>query len=307
VLAALWLTAGEAPAQTYGIASMQTGTVAHTTAVAMAKVLKEKAGMNVLVQPMAGESVLIPLVGQGEIQFGISNAIEVLEATRGGSQKDLRLIGALHPLLLAVFVKKDSSIKTISDLKGKRMPAGYSAIRTAETIRLAILATGDISANDVRPLPVPNVLRAADVFAAGAADAFVLAFGAPKLREVDASVGGIRALEVEDSPRATAASRKIFPFGYTTAVKPSPIFTGVDRPMKVYSIDYMMFTHSGVKDEVVYKVIETLVANKAGLVAIAPHLRGFSGPGLHKKYNVAYHPGALKYFAEHKIAAKEIE
>ena len=38
--------------------------------------------MNVVVQPTAGESVLIPLVGRGEAEFGIANIFEV-EGSQG--------------------------------------------------------------------------------------------------------------------------------------------------------------------------------------------------------------------------------
>ena len=55
-IAAMLLGNGIASAQTYGFATMQPGTLNHTTGTAVAKVLKEKAGMNVLVQPTAGES-----------------------------------------------------------------------------------------------------------------------------------------------------------------------------------------------------------------------------------------------------------
>ena len=44
-LAALALSAGIATAQTYGIATMQPGTLSHTSASAIAKVLKEKGGL----------------------------------------------------------------------------------------------------------------------------------------------------------------------------------------------------------------------------------------------------------------------
>ena len=55
-LAALALGAGVASAQTYGFATMQPGTLEpHQLGSAIAKVLKEKGGLNVLVQPTAGE------------------------------------------------------------------------------------------------------------------------------------------------------------------------------------------------------------------------------------------------------------
>jgi TRAP-type uncharacterized transport system substrate-binding protein len=59
-----------------------------------------------------------------------------------------------------------------------------------------------------------------------------------------------------------------------------------------------------VKDEVVYKIIETLEANKAELVTVQPALREFSAAALYKKYDLPYHPGALKYFKDNNIAAK---
>ena len=100
-----------------------------------------------------------------------------------------------------------------------------------------------------------------------------------------------------------AASRKIFPYGYLSEIKPSKAFVGVLQPMKVYTVDLLLFTNSDVKSELVYKLIEAMTANKTELIAVAPHLRGFSVQRLHKKYDLAYHPGALKYFADHKIPA----
>src|ERR1700686_2117130 len=55
--------ADTASAQTYGFVTLPPGSLNHTTASAVSKVLKEKGGLNVLVQPAAGDSVIIPMVG----------------------------------------------------------------------------------------------------------------------------------------------------------------------------------------------------------------------------------------------------
>jgi TRAP-type uncharacterized transport system substrate-binding protein len=49
-----------------------------------------------------------------------------------------------------------------------------------------------------------------------------------------------------------------------------------------------------------------MVENKADLAAIAPHLQEFSAAALHKKFNMPYHAGALRYFADHNLPAVEI-
>ena len=308
-LAAMTLGSSAASAQTYGIATMQPGTLSHTTASAIAKVLKEKGGLNVLVQPTAGELTLIPLVNRGETDLGIANINEVVEAwdgtAVGGKQSNLRLIGSIHALRGTFWVRKDSPMQTIADLKGKKVTLGYSAMRTIDKLARAILATGGLTEKDVNPVLVPNVVRGADDFASGASDMLFFAFGAPKVREVDATVGGIRALEIPDS--GMAAARKIFPYGYLTMAVPNPFFIGVVKPMKVYAWDNMLFTNASAKDDVVYKMIDTLENNKADLVAVQPALREFSAAGLYKQYEIPYHPGALKYFKDHNIQAKALQ
>ena len=121
---------------------MQPGTVSHTTASAIAKVVKEKAGLNVLVQPTAGETVAIAIVGKGEAEFGLANAPEFASAVGGPNGSQLRLIGAVHPLHVAFFVRKDSPMKSIADLKGKRVTMGFSAMRVIDGVSRAIFIKG---------------------------------------------------------------------------------------------------------------------------------------------------------------------
>jgi hypothetical protein len=301
----LALATGTATAQTYGFATMQPGTLNHTTGSAIAKVLKEKAGMNVLVQPTAGESVMIAIVGRGEAELGMANAPEIAAALANGGQPNVRILGAVYPLRTAFWVRKDSTMRTIADLNGKRVTLGFSAMRALDPVVRAMLATGGLSEKDVKPVLVPNVIRSADDFVSGAADMFYFAFGAPKVREVDVTTGGIRVLEIPDSP-GMAAARKVSPYGYLTEVSPGPIFTGVERPMKVYTVDNIMFTHAKVPDDVVYKMLETMETNRDDLIAVALALREFQPAGLHKSYEFPYHPGALKYFKDRNFDAKAI-
>ncbi|MFL5067127.1 MAG: TAXI family TRAP transporter solute-binding subunit [Xanthobacteraceae bacterium] len=304
--AVLILTSGAGTAQTYGLASMQPGSVNHTTSSAIAKVLKEKGGLNTLVQPTAGETVIIAIVGRGEADFGMANVPEIATAITSNEQPNLRMIGAVYTLKTGFWVRKDSNMRTVADLRGKRVTMGYSAMRALDPMSRAILATGGLTEKDIKPVLVPNVVRSADDFVAGAADMFMFAFGAPKVREVDVSVGGTRFLEIPESP-GMAEARKIQPYGYLSDAAPGPIFIGVEKPMKVYTIDNLLFTHAKVPDDVVYKVIATMEANKDDMIAVAPNLREFSAAGLHKQYDFPYHPGAAKYFKERKIEAKAIQ
>jgi uncharacterized protein len=300
---ALVLTSGAGSAQTYGVASMQPGSINHTTSSAIAKVLKDKGGLNALVQPTAGETVIIAIVGRGEADFGMANAPEI--GTAMNEQPNLRMIGAVYTLKTGFWVRKDSTMRTVADLRGKRVTMGYSAMRALDPMSRAILATAGLSEKDIKPVLVPNVIRSADDFASGAADAFYFAFGAPKVREVDVTVGGIRMTEI--SEQGMPEARKIERWGYLTEVAPGPVFVGVEKPMKVYSFDNLFFTNAKTSDDFVYKFLDTLFKNKDDLIAVQPVLREFSPRFAYKQYEVPYHPGALRYFKEQNLAPAPVE
>jgi uncharacterized protein len=291
-------------AKTYGFATLPPGTLNYTTASAIAKVLEQKAGLNVLVQPTAGDNVIIPMVGRGEATIGITNILEIARAREGGHEASLRLIGRIHALRTAFFVRKDSTMKTIADMKGKRVTMGFSAMPTISILMRAILATGGLTEKDITPVLVPNVVRSADDFVNGSADMFFFAFGAPKVREVDATVGGIRALTIDEA--GMAAARKVTPYGYLTNVNPGPVFVGVDHPMKVFSFDNLLVTNADAPADFIYKVIDALVKNKADVVAVQPVLREFSAASMYVNYGMPYHPGALKYFKEHNLTPQSL-
>jgi hypothetical protein len=261
--------------------------------------------MNVLVQPTAGDNVIVPMVGRGEAEIGITNIMEPQDGLSRGF-RDLRLITAVHALRTPFFVRKDSGMQTIADLKGKRVSLGFSAMRNIDTVARAMLASAGLTEADVKPVLVPNVIRSADDFVSGAADMFFFAFGAPKVREVDVTVGGIRVLAIDD--KGMPAARKIMPWGYLTDVAPGPIFIGVEKPMKVYSFDNVLLTHAKVPDETIYKILDTMEKNKPELIAVQPVLREFSPEFGYKQYGgVAYHSGALKYFKDRNVQPKALE
>ena len=165
-----------------------------------------------------------------------------------GKQDKLRVIAAIQPLRVAFFVRKDSDMKTLADAKGKRFPLGFSAMRTNDDLALASLAAVGLTPRDVRPVMVPNVVRSADDFMSGAADLFYFALGAGKVNEADASVGGIRALTLPNTPAALAAARKIAPPIYFTQAKPRPGLAGVTEEITTMTFDNVLVAGAHVRD-----------------------------------------------------------
>lgn len=295
---------GAAHAQVLGIGTAPQGTIGYNMGSAVAKVLLQDGKIQSRVQPYSGSSAVFPLVNTGEIDLTVGNTLELQEAYNGEGpyhgrkQPNLRVVGVLFPLRVGFFVRKDSPIKSISDLKGKRVVYGFTAQVTLNRVVDGLLANGGLSSKDIVQVLVPNVVRGADDLAAGNADAGFFAIGAGKVSEVNKTTGGIRFLPISDDPKAVAAMRKFVPYAYASKVKPAPQFAGVVGPTDLMAYDYLLLASGHVKDDVVYRITKTLHGNKAALVASFKPFAGFQPGAMHKPMPAPYHPGALKFYRE---------
>ena len=303
--AAFALAASSASAQTVGMATSPAGSLYHTQGSAMAPILKDKGNIEVRIQPFSSPNIHLPALNAGQIDFAMANiyelflAIEGKDFFQGKKNENLRLVAITGPLRSAIFVKKDSPAKKLADLKGQRMVWGFAQQNIIMPLIMAHFDAVGLTEKDIMPVPVPTVVRGADDFAAGKADAFFFALGSAKVTEVDASVGGIRAFPLPDSPATQAAYKKHFPPAYTQIVNPGPGLAGIAEPTPIMAYDAVMLTHASASEDVVYNMTKTLHENAEAVAKSSPTLRGFTTGGMAKKTDLAqYHPGSIKYYKE---------
>lgn len=292
-----------AAAQVVAMGTNGQGTWTYSAGAAIAKAA-DAGGMQMRVQPYAGSTTLVPLINSGELDFGLANHLEALQAVKGEDSHDgrksadLRVVGVLAPLHVVVFARADSDIRTMKDFKGKRLPTEYQAQRIIGVMLNGELANGGLGYGDVQGVPVPNIQRGADEFAAGRADGFHFALGAGKVMEVNAKVP-LRAVSLDPSPEAVAAMRKFVPVAYVARIEPSPANVGVVEPTNVMAYDYLTLTNAKVPDAVVYALAKAMHGGGATMKATFPPLAGFAQDKMAKDLGeVSYHPGALKFYSE---------
>ncbi len=282
-----------------GIGTMGQGTLGYSIGAAIAKVITEKGGLQARVQPAGGTSAYLPLLNSGEIDFGIANVIEAKEAARGTGpfadrkQDNLRVVSVLFPFRVGFFVRKDSSLRTVADLKGRRITHGFTAQLSINEIVDAYLTNGGLTIKDVTPVLVPNVVRGAQDFIAGKADAAFFAIGAGQVQEANAAVGGVRYLKLSPAPAAVAAMQKLLPESYLTTVAPRPGLAGIEEPLVTMAYDYLLLTGKHAKDEVVAKVVDLLAENQQALADAFAAFAMFDAARMAKPQPVDYHPGAI--------------
>jgi TRAP transporter TAXI family solute receptor len=302
LIGALW--SGAAAAQTVSVVTTPTGSFTNSAGVAIAKVITEKSKLRAIVQAQA-QAAVVP-VHEGNAEFGMGNSFDTTFFTTGtgeyegqGPRPNLRNIGPMSVYRVAMHVRADSPIRTLKDLKGKRVSAGFNAQKTIARIIEAHLANAGLTYDDVQKVLTPNVRQAADDFIAGRTDVLYFAVGAAVLKQAAATVGGLRILPIDDSPEAQARMEAVLPGSYVTRVDPAPHIEGIAEPTNVVAFDMSFFTNKDVPEPIVYTVTKTLHDNKPALVAAFPPMALFNPAGMAKPLKaVPFHPGALKFYQE---------
>ena len=305
-LAASASLAGAAMAQQVGIATSNPGSIYHSSGAAIAKVANEKAGLRATIQPFASPNVYLPAVNAGELEFGLANVFETSLAVEGkahykktGPNPDLRAIAIMYPLRVALFVRKDSPYKRISDLKGKAMPDGYTSQKILLPIIDAVYATDGLTRKDTRPVMVPSVVGGANDFIAGKVEGFLFAIGAGKVREANAAVGGIRMLPMDNTPANLKKVKKFLPLAYFRPEKPSKRNIGVLQPTHSIAYDALVFASSKTSDDAAYRLAKAMHDNKKAMAATFGIFNLFNPNRMNPKIDpIKYHAGAVKYYKE---------
>jgi hypothetical protein len=305
VLASVAATA--AWAQPVGIGTSPQGTFTYQLGATIAKELSEALKLQARVQPSSGTGAMIPLVNSGEVDIGLCNSLELYESFHGVGTFDkrpnpnIRTIAVLFPLTVGLFVRADSPIKSVQDLKGKRVAYGFTSQEIIKTTIDAMLATGGLSVKDMQPVLVPNILRGVDEFIAGRVDVTTFALGAPKTTEADAAVGGIRWLDLGNDPAAAAAMRKEFRTAYMAQAQPAANIAGLKQPIWTMHYDYTMFANAELPADRVKSIVAMIAERKDTLAQTTPGFKRMLVERLYNDVGVPFHPGAVAYFKDKAI------
>jgi len=294
-----------AAAQTVGFGTGPQGTMTNAAGSAIAKVVNDAAKLQTRAMPHTSNDLHLPLVNRGQIQFGVSNiqgayaAINGTEQFEGRQQPNIRIVGNLFPLPVGVLVRKDSDIKTLSDLKGKRFPVGYTAQPTVIGVNAALLANAGLTVDDVAGVQVPNTTRGNEDFMQGRVDAVFGSLGGARLRQVDARVGGIRIIGFDESPEAVKRMQAEFPHAYLIELTPGPGNVGVTEPIKTMAYDFLIVTSTEVSEEMAYEVTKAIHTSRDGLISVSRAYDRFDPAEMARRYEgTEHHPGAIRYFKE---------
>ena len=201
------------------------------------------------------------------------------------------------PLRSSLIVKKDSPIKTIGDVKGKRVTGEYPAQLAVWYNVFGSLSNGGLTWNDVKVVPVPAVNEGVDALIQGRADVTTHAIGSAKVKEADAAVG-IRYIPLDCSKQGEQRIKKAVP-GYYLSVVKAGSSTGIVEDTCSYTYDIYLVGHKALPDAVVRNVLQAIWINIEKLPQFHPGFTEWTKDrAVDAEVTIPYHPAAIRFLKD---------
>jgi TRAP transporter TAXI family solute receptor len=300
----LW---ANAQAQNISIATGGTGGVYYPMGGGLAAVLSSKVpGMSATAEVTGGSVDNLKLIGTGNPYVGFSMADAAKDAQTGVDKFkdkpiDVRTLLILYPNLMHVATVESTGIKTMSDLKGKRVSTGAPGSAT-EVMAFRLLEAAGLDPNKDVKRERLSVAESVNAVKDRKIDAFFWVGGLPTAAVTDlANSPGMKIVMVDTSAEVPAMNKK---YGnlYFPSVITKQTYSGMAKDNKVAAVANILVVNANMPNDEAYKIVKAIFDNQLELVRSHAEYRNVKLEN--QKANatpVAYHPGALKYFKEKGI------
>jgi TRAP transporter TAXI family solute receptor len=203
-------------------------------------------------------------------------------------------------------VRRDSPIKTVADMRGKRVTGEYPANLAIWYNVFGWLASAGMTWNDVRVVPVPALNDGIDALVQGRADVSSYALNGAKVREADAAVG-VRHVSIDCTPEGDRRLRAAVP-GYYPRRVPKGSAVAVVDDMCAVAYDIYVVAGKGVGDALVEGVLRATWEHPDKLVPIHPIFKEWTRERLASaEVTMPYHPAAVRFFKDRGVWKPEMD
>ena len=291
-------------AQNISIATGGTGGVYYPMGGGLANLLSiHVAGMQATAEVTGGSVDNLNLIGSGKPYVAFSMVDAALDAAKGqekftGRKVDVKTLLVLYPNRMHVVTTEATGIKTMADLKGRRISAGSPGSAT-EIMAFRLMEGAGIDPQKDVTRERLGVAESANALKDKKIDAFFWVGGLPTAAVTDlASTPGTK-IRMIDHADAVAAMNKKWGNLYYADVIPKATYSGMAVDNKMASVANILVVNSNMPDEQAYKIVKAVFDHQKDLIAVHQE---YSNVKISAQKNVAtsvpFHPGAEKYIRE---------
>lgn len=267
---------------------------------------REEYGIRATVESTRGSVFNLNAIMAGYMEFGLAQSDKQYQAVNGlaeweqkGPQKELRSVFSLHRESVCLVAAVDSGIRTIGDLKGKRVNLGNPGSGQYQNAIDALRAAGldpdrDILPEKVKAAEAPLLLQDNRI------DAFFCTVGHPSdtLKEAVSGSRKVRFIPITGPGIDKLIAERNY---YTKIILPvAEFYRGSEDTGNVDTFGVMatLCTSSRVPDHVVYVITKELFDNLDDFRRWHPAHAGLTRESMLEGLTAPLHPGAVKYFKE---------
>ena len=280
--------------------------VYYPTGGAIARIVNKKRkvyGIRCTVESTGGSVFNVNAVMTGDLEFGVVQSDRQFQAMKGlaewkdkGPQKDLRAVFTIHPESITLVAADDAGIKSIQDLKGKRVNIGNPGSGQRQNSIDALTNAGinyekDLTAEGVKAAEAPGLLQD------GRIDAFFYTVGHPSGAIKEATAGRRKVHFVPITGVDKLLSK--YPY-YAKAMIPIKLYPGATNKSDVdtFGVKATFVTSAKVEDRVVYAVTKEVFENFEAFKKLHPAYGVLTKQNMLEGMSAPIHPGAMKYYKE---------
>ena len=258
-------------------------------------------GVTVNVQVTAGGIENTRLVGQGELDLGLSSSQQCYDAYTNtgifeGENLQLNVLGTLHSTVCQIVVLADSDIVDATDLKGKKVAIGEAGGGAEQQFKEMVNALG-WTENDVNMVYLPYD-QAMDQLGDGLIDAGCVYSGTPAASITNlASRKDVRLVNIPEDIQ-TLWTESVDPFLSVFEVIPAGTYSGMDEDIYTAVQRIQLSVSPAMSEDMAYEITKALYEHLDLLSTFHASAATITREAAANTVGAAQHPGAEKYFKE---------
>jgi TRAP transporter TAXI family solute receptor len=211
----------------------------------------------------------------------------------------LRAVASLYQENVHVVVARDSGIRSIGDLKDRRVSLDEPGSGTLVDARIVLEAAG-LSEATIRPVYIKPQF-AAEKLAQNSLDAFFIVAGSPTKSVLDLATRG-KVMLVPIGLETAEAIQQRYPFLAPSTIA-AQTYPGIPETHTV-SVAAQLLVSASLSNDLVYQITRELWTGRTRNMLVNGHPKGkeIRLKSAAEGIGIPLHPGAMRYYLEHRIS-----
>ena len=292
-------------AQNLSIGTGGTGGVYYPLGGGIAAVLsKYVSGMQATAEVTGGSVANLQLVGTGKPYLAMTMVDAGLDAYKGqqkfeGKAVPVRTLMVMYPNRMHVVSSTATGIKSVKDLKGKRVSTGSGGSATEVMAFRVIEAAGLDKDKDITRERL-GVAESVSALKDRKIDAFFWVGGLPTAAVTDLANSPGVTIQMIDHADLVPAMNKKYGNLYVKDRISKDIYNGMTKDNEQATVMNILVAHEKMDEQTAYNVVKAIFEHREELIRVHKEAANFT---LDKQKTAAtggipWHPGALKYYSE---------